>query len=235
MGGEISDFATDVQLFLESASDLLLSETAYFVYRWLAVIAFLFLCVLAARPIRHLLDNFQEEKLIEKRRGRKSRKPDSIKKDIDSLKAMARDRIRLLGFAALGLTAAGLIGPGIVIGLIITFQNAFLPGPPLLATAGVPAGLDILSTIDIVLFVLDQGLRGFLGDSFEVFGLSLAAVENNTDHLVFSSFVFFYRLAAQLIFVSLSGVALRILWGRWNLRRTINALENDLKLAQASA
>ncbi|MBA4210841.1 MAG: hypothetical protein C0454_15060 [Parvibaculum sp.] len=211
----------------------LVSEHALFIYSWSAIILFLGICVWAVRPLKCLLEEFSEADLIAKRRGPEAIRPDSIRKDIARLQQIARDNIGRPMRMSLLLVMAGLVAPALVIALIVAFQNWFLPGAPALALAGVPAAYDMLAGSDIFLFIIDQGMRGFLGDLFEVFGVTLVEAQNNADNLIFSAFVFLYRLIAQAVSLCLLGVTIRVFWGRRRLRRTLARLQDRLSRAEA--
>lgn len=211
----------------------LVSEHALFIYSWSAIILFLGICLWAVRPLKRFLEEFSEADLIAKRQGPEAKKPESIRTDIARLQQIARNNIRRLMRLSVLLVMAGLIAPALVIALIVAFQNWFLPGAPALAIAGVPAAYDMLTGSDVFLFIIDQGMRGFLGDIFEVFGITLVEAQNNADNLIFSTFVFLYRLIAQAISLCLLGVAIRVFWGRRRLRSTLARLEDRLSRAEA--
>tara|TARA_B100000614_G_C14544011_1_gene491369 strand:- start:1075 stop:1797 length:723 start_codon:yes stop_codon:yes gene_type:complete len=237
-GGQMGDWRGELFVALERAgaeiAQALVSEHALFVYSWTAIVVFLAICARVVRPVRRLLEDFSEADLIAKRPGPEAIKPDSIRKDIARLQQIARDNIGRLMRLSLLLVMAGLIAPALVIALIVAFQNWFLPGAPALAVAGVPAAYDMLTGSDVFLFIIDQGMRGFLGDIFEVFGITLVEAQNNADNLIFSTFVFLYRLIAQAISLCLLGVAIRVFWGRRRLRSTLARLEDRLSRAEAA-
>ncbi|MAU59455.1 MAG: hypothetical protein CMI62_01855 [Parvibaculum sp.] len=234
----MGDWRGELFVALERAgaeiAQALVSEHALFVYSWTAIVVFLAICARVVRPVRRLLEDFSEADLIAKRPGPEAIKPDSIRKDIARLQQIARDNIGRLMRLSLLLVMAGLIAPALVIALIVAFQNWFLPGAPALAVAGVPAAYDMLTGSDVFLFIIDQGMRGFLGDIFEVFGITLVEAQNNADNLIFSTFVFLYRLIAQAISLCLLGVAIRVFWGRRRLRSTLARLEDRLSRAEAA-
>ena len=237
-GGQMGDWRGELFVALERAgaeiAQALVSEHALFVYSWTAIVVFLAICARVVRPVRRLLEDFSEADLIAKRPGPEAIKPDSIRKDIARLQQIARDNIGRLMRLSLLLVMACLIAPALVIALIVAFQNWFLPGAPALAVAGVPAAYDMLTGSDVFLFIIDQGMRGFLGDIFEVFGITLVEAQNNADNLIFSTFVFLYRLIAQAISLCLLGVAIRVFWGRRRLRSTLARLEDRLSRAEAA-
>ena len=237
-GGQMGDWRGELFVALERVgaeiAQALVSEHALFVYSWTAIVVFLAICARVVRPVRRLLEDFSEADLIAKRPGPEAIKPDSIRKDIARLQQIARDNIGRLMRLSLLLVMAGLIAPALVIALIVAFQNWFLPGAPALAVAGVPAAYDMLTGSDVFLFIIDQGMRGFLGDIFEVFGITLVEAQNNADNLIFSTFVFLYRLIAQAISLCLLGVAIRVFWGRRRLRSTLARLEDRLSRAEAA-
>ena len=237
-GGQMGDWRGELFVALERAgaeiAQALVSEHALFVYSWTAIVVFLAIGARVVRPVRRLLEDFSEADLIAKRPGPEAIKPDSIRKDIARLQQIARDNIGRLMRLSLLLVMAGLIAPALVIALIVAFQNWFLPGAPALAVAGVPAAYDMLTGSDVFLFIIDQGMRGFLGDIFEVFGITLVEAQNNADNLIFSTFVFLYRLIAQAISLCLLGVAIRVFWGRRRLRSTLARLEDRLSRAEAA-
>lgn len=228
----MGDWRGEIIVIVERASaqigQALVSEHALFIYSWVAIISFLVVCARAVFPVRRLLEAFNEADLIAKRRGPEAKKPESIRRDIERLQHIAADNIGRLTRLSLLLLMAGLVAPALVIALIVAFQNWLLPGPPALAVGGVPAAYDMLSGPDIFFFIIDQGMRGFLGDIFEVFGLTLVAAQNNAENLVFSTLVFLYRLIAQAISLCLLGVALRVFWGRRRLRLALISLEERL-------
>lgn len=163
--------------------------------------------------------------------GRQPTRAATIKKRIKRAKAFANSTFRSLALQVSTLVFAGIVIPGAIVAVIAINQDWFLPGTPVLSVGDQPIQEIRASYGEVVVFVIDQALRGALSDAFEVFGFSLSPVTNNTENHLFSGLVLFYRFLSGLVAAAFIYVVISVLKSRPTLKAHITRLEEDLRKA----
>ena len=205
------------------------SEQAMFALSWFALFACLGFSALVSYWLLSVVRSFNEAHLIRIFPGARPVVKMGIEKRIRELQTHASSLTTKLIVRSFGLLIVGLIIPGLVIGLIATQENWFLGGSIALALNGLPTASHSLEVTDVAVFVLDQAVRGALGDTLEVFNIGITPVSNNAGNFLFSVLVLLYRAIAGAVFVTVVYVFGRAIRGRQDLKEAITELKKDLR------
>jgi hypothetical protein len=156
----------------------------------------------------------------------KLRKP--ILNRIEKLERQAGNGLSIVIWRSTAMTFFGMLVPGLLLALLVHYQDSLLPGPSILLAGNDPMPQGAVSYFDTAIFVLDQALRGALNDLMEVFDLSLTPISNNPDQGVYTTLVFFYRLTCGTIAGAIVFAALKVFTGTRALNQALSNLKRQL-------
>lgn len=205
------------------------SPEALLGYSWLGVVLVAFLLVWLAFRLLKVIRDFNEAEMIRTSRGRPPVKPEAIAKRIKDLRSHASGGITAAFIRSLGLIGVGIIAPGILLFILVLFDRWFLPGMPSLLEGESALEGSGVEPISLMVFVIDQALRGALTDTFEVFGIGLSSLSNNPGNVVFSGLILAYRSLCGIVLIAVLVLLWRVLSALPRLNDAIAAYEAELK------
>lgn len=222
MGADQADYS----VFLQQAQDMLTSDSALFSYSWLGVGLAFVVSVVLALNIRKAINGFSENYFKAKFAGRNPHTEHGIAKRIDDINRMTSNRVKTVLLSSVTLLIFGVAVPGGLLIFIATHHEWFMPGSPPLIVDGAPVGTEELNWFQLAIFAVDQGLKGGLSDSLEVFGVHIGDVRHNPRNIVFSSLVIAYRTLASIVVLAILYVIWRAGAGVAKVKRSVAELKN---------
>lgn len=201
----------NIASILNDLQVLATSPEALLGYSWLGVLLVLALLIWLALRLLSVIRDFNDAEMVRRSRGRPPVKPEAIEKRIKDLRAHASGGMRSALTRSLGLTGVGIIAPRILLFILVVFDHWFLPGVPSLLEGEAVIDGSAVEPFSLIVFVIDQALRGALTDTFEVFGIGLSGLSNNPDNVVFSGLILAYRSLCGIVLIAVLVLLWRVL------------------------
>ncbi|MDQ7077234.1 MAG: hypothetical protein Q9M45_05260, partial [Robiginitomaculum sp.] len=106
----------------------------------------------------------------------------------------------------------GVIIPLSVVLIITLYGNWFFPHTPVLIDRATGAAIENPSLLQIIVFATDLFLKGSLNDIMEGFNKDIGPVSYATSNILYTIFVIFFRMAADLFVATLVFFVGRTMW-----------------------
>jgi hypothetical protein len=195
--------------FFQTIITCLMSDTAIFIYIWMGLLASFLVSIWGAYKLTGIVREIDAAAIFSDQNIPEYKTRQPILNRIAKLGKHAKNGYVTVLIRTSAMLLLGIVVPGLLLGLIVHYQDRLLPGPAILIAGGEPISSSAVSYFETVGFILDQALRGGLSDAMEVFGLRITPITNNPDQGVYTVMVFFYRLvcgtvAAAIVYVTLS-------------------------------
>lgn len=215
-------------VLVQSAIDWLTSDATLFWLSWLGLLAGFLLSIWFAYLFTGIVREIDAAAIFNDKNIPEYRTRQPILNRINKLAKQADSGFSTVLSRSGAMLIFGIVVPGLLLGLIVHFQDRLLPGPAILISGDEALSGSEVSFFETLAFVSDQALRGGLSDAMEVFDLRITPIRNNPDQALYTTMIFVYRLICGTVGAAIVYVAIRVFTGMRSLNQALSNLRNQI-------
>lgn len=215
-------------VLVQSAIDWLTSDVSLFWLSWFGLLAGFLLSIWFAYLFTGIVREIDAASIFNDKNIPEYKTRQPILNRINKLARQADNGFSTVLTRSAAMLVFGIVVPGLLLGLIVHFQDRLLPGPAILISGDDALPGSEVSFFETVAFVADQALRGGLSDAMEVFDLRITPIRNNPEQAFYTAMIFVYRLICGTVGAAIIYVAIRVLTGMHSLNQALTNLRNQI-------
>lgn len=215
--------------FFQTIITWLTSDTAISIYIWMGLLTLFLVSIWIAYRFTGIVREIDAAAIFSDQDIPEYKIRQPIKNRLIKLERQAKSGYVTVLTCSSAMMFFGIVVPGLLLGLIVHYQDRLLPGPAILIAAGEAVPSSTVSYFQTIAFILDQALRGGLSDAMEVFDLKITPITNNPDQGIYTIMVFAYRFICGTVATAIVYVAIRVRSGRRSLIQAQTNLRDQLE------
>jgi hypothetical protein len=215
--------------FFQTIITWLTSDTAILIYIWMGLLTLFLVSIWIAYRFTGIVREIDAAAIFSDQNIPEYKIRQPIKNRLIKLERQAKSGYVTVLTRSSAMMFFGIVVPGLLLGLIVHYQDRLLPGPAILIAGGEVVPSSTVSYFQTIAFILDQALRGGLSDAMEVFDLKITPITNNPDQGIYTIMVFAYRFICGTVATAIVYVAIRVRSGRRSLIQAQTNLRDQLE------
>jgi hypothetical protein len=215
--------------FFQTIITWLTSDTAILIYIWMGLLTLFLVSIWIAYRFTGIVREIDAAAIFSDQNIPEYKIKQPIKNRLIKLERQAKSGYVTVLTRSSAMMFFGIVVPGLLLGLIVHYQDRLLPGPAILIAGGEVVPSSTVSYFQTIAFILDQALRGGLSDAMEVFDLKITPITNNPDQGIYTIMVFAYRFICGTVATAIVYVAIRVRSGRRSLIQAQTNLRDQLE------